>query len=147
MLSRLIAPYSGFSREVWFLALITFVNRAGAMVIPFLSLYLVKDLNFSLSQVGWIMSCFGVGSVLGVYLGGILADKAGYYRVMYGSLFLSGIAFLVIQFFESFLSVCIGFFALSLVADAFKPALWVSLSTHSKEENRTRAGHFDPPCH
>jgi len=139
MLSRLIAPYAGFSREVWFLALITFVNRAGAMVIPFLSLYLVKDLNFTLSQVGWIMSCFGVGSVLGVYLGGILADKAGYYRVMYGSLFLSGIAFLVIQFFESFLSVCIGFFALSLVADAFKPALWVSLSTHSKEENRTRA--------
>ncbi|MDZ7614368.1 MAG: hypothetical protein U5K51_12205 [Flavobacteriaceae bacterium] len=69
MLNRLIAPYAGFSPEVWFLALITFVNRAGAMVIPFLSLYLVKDLHFSLSQVGWIMSCFGVGSLLGVYLG------------------------------------------------------------------------------
>ncbi|MDZ7614369.1 MAG: MFS transporter [Flavobacteriaceae bacterium] len=72
-------------------------------------------------------------------MGGILADKTGYYRVMYASLFLSGIVFLVIQFFESFLSVCIGFFALSLVADAFKPALWVSLGAHSKEENRTRA--------
>ncbi|MFD1316760.1 MFS transporter [Namhaeicola litoreus] len=139
MFDKLITPYKGFSKEVWFLALITFVNRAGAMVIPFLSLYLTKDLGFSLSQVGWIMSCFGFGSLLGVYLGGKLSDQIGYYKVMYSSLLLSGLVFLILQYFQSLLAVCIGFFALSLVADVFRPALWVALSTHSREENRTRS--------
>jgi predicted MFS family arabinose efflux permease len=54
--------FKGLSSEVWYLALITFVNRAGTMVLPFLSLYLTSDLNFSLTQVGWVMSRFGVGS-------------------------------------------------------------------------------------
>ena len=98
MLDRLFKPYKGFSREVWLLALITFVNRAGAMVIPFLSLYLNKDLGFSLSQVGWIMSCFGFGSLLGVFLGGKLTDQIGYYKVMYSSLLLGGLVFFILQF-------------------------------------------------
>ena len=40
------------------------------MVIPFLSLYLNKSLDFSLSDVGMIMSAFGAGSVVGSWLGG-----------------------------------------------------------------------------
>ncbi len=139
MLNGLLKPYKGFSREVWFLALITFVNRAGAMVIPFLSLYLNKDLGFSLGEVGWIMSCFGFGSLLGVFIGGKLTDQIGYYKVMYSSLFLSGLIFLVLQLFQSLIAVCIGFFILSLFADAFRPAIWVALSANSREENRTRS--------
>ncbi|MGB5264242.1 MAG: MFS transporter [Lutimonas sp.] len=139
MLDRLLKPYKGFSQEVWLLALITFVNRAGAMVIPFLSLYLTKDIGFSLSQVGWIMSCFGFGSLLGVFLGGKLTDQIGYYKVMYSSLLLGGLVFIILQFFQSLIAVCIGFFILSLVADAFRPAIWVALSANSREENRTRS--------
>lgn len=139
MFDQLIKPYRGFSSEVWFLALITLINRAGAMVIPFLSLYLTQSLGFSLSEVGWIMSVFGLGSLAGVFLGGKLADQIGYYPVMYVSLLLSGIVFLIIQFFENYYLVCLGFFTLSLVADAFRPAMWVALSVYSKEENRTRS--------
>lgn len=61
--------FKGLSKEVWWLSLITLINRAGTMVIPFLSLYLTKSLNFSLSDVGWIMSAFGVGSFVGSWLG------------------------------------------------------------------------------
>ena len=57
--------FKGLSKEVWWLALITLINRAGTMVIPFLSLYLTKSLSFTIPDVGWIMSCFGLGSVLG----------------------------------------------------------------------------------
>jgi hypothetical protein len=32
--------FRGFSREIWILTLITFINRAGTMVLPFLSKYL-----------------------------------------------------------------------------------------------------------
>jgi len=139
MLTKLITPYKGLSREVWFLALTTFVNRAGAMVIPFLSLYLIKYLGFTFGQVGWIMTFYGLGSVVGVFFGGKLADKIGYYKVMYTSLFLTGVAFFILQFITSFYLLCLGIFILTLVADAFRPAIWVALAAYSKEENRTRS--------
>ena len=65
-----INSFKGLSKEIWYLALITLVNRAGTMVIPFLSLYLNKDLDFSKDDVGWILVCFGIGSVIGSWSGG-----------------------------------------------------------------------------
>ncbi len=139
MLAKLINPYKGLSIEIWFLALTTFINRAGAMVIPFLSLYLINYLNFSLGQVGWIMTFYGLGSVVGVYFGGKLADRIGYFKVMYSSLILTGIAFLILQHINTYYALCFGIFLLTVVADAFRPAIWVALADYSKEENRTRS--------
>jgi predicted MFS family arabinose efflux permease len=79
---RYINNFKGFTREIWILAIITFINRAGTMVLPFLSKYLKENLHFSYSEVGWIMVSFGFGSMLGSWLGGKLADKIGFYRVM-----------------------------------------------------------------
>jgi predicted MFS family arabinose efflux permease len=139
MLSKLILPYRGLSNEVWFLALTTLVNRAGAMVIPFLSLYLTRSLGFSMGQVGWIMTCYGLGSVVGVYFGGKLSDHLGYYQVMLWSLIFTGLVFFGLQYIESFYGFCAGIFLLTLVADVFRPAIWVALDDYSKAENRTRS--------
>ncbi|APD08170.1 hypothetical protein UJ101_02672 [Flavobacteriaceae bacterium UJ101] len=140
---RLLTDYkksfSGLSREVWWLAFITFINRAGTMVIPFLSLYLTNDLNYTLDEVGWIMVCFGIGASCGAWLGGKLTDLFGFYSVMFGSLFLSGFIFIGLQFLEEFWELCFGFFFLTVVADMFRPATFVALSTYSKPENRTRS--------
>ena len=98
MFEKIIDPYRGLSKEVWFMALTMLVNRAGAMVIPFLSLYLTSHLGFSLNQVGWILSFYGFGSVAGVFMGGKLSDRLGYYKVMYLSLIATGIVFFIIQY-------------------------------------------------
>ena len=82
------------------------------MVIPFMSLYLTSDLGFSLKHVGWTMSVFGLGSVIGAWLGGRLTDKIGYYPVVFWSLFLSGFMFISLQFIQSFIGFCIGIFLL-----------------------------------
>ena len=134
-----LETFKGLSTEVWWLALITLINRAGTMVIPFLSLYLTKDLDFTLKDVAWIMSCFGLGSVLGSWLGGKLTDKIGSYKVMKTSLFLTGLMFLALQFVTTFYGFCIGIFLVMLVADAFRPAMFVALSAYSKPENKTRS--------
>lgn len=131
--------FKGLSKEVWWLALITLINRAGTMVIPFLSLYLTKSLNFTIPDVGWIMSCFGLGSVLGSWLGGKLTDKFGYYKVMLFSLIGTGIAFLAMQFVTTFAGFCVGIFGLMVVADAFRPAMFVALSSYSKPVNKIRS--------
>ncbi len=139
MISKLLRPYQGLSREVWFLALTTLVNRAGAMVIPFLSLYLTNYLGFSLGQVGWVISCFGLGSLAGVFVGGKMADRIGYYRVLKYSLIATGVVFLGLQFVKDFYLLCFGVFLLTLVADTFRPAVWVALDDYSLPKNRTRS--------
>jgi predicted MFS family arabinose efflux permease len=131
--------FSGLSKEVWWLALITFINRAGTMVIPFLSLYLTEDMNLTLSEVGWIMTCFGLGSLLGSYLGGKLSDKFGFYQVMFFSLLITGLMFIALQFVHTFLGFAIGIFITMVFADAFRPAMFVSLKAYSKPENQTRS--------
>ena len=63
------------------------------MVLPFLSKYLKENLHFTYGEVGWIMVSFGVGSMLGSWLGGKLTDKVGFYKIMVFSLFTSGLMF------------------------------------------------------
>lgn len=137
--SRYINNFRGFSREVWILAIITFINRAGTMVFPFLSKYLKEDLNFTYGQVGWIMVCFGAGSMLGSWIGGKLSDKIGFYKVMVFSMLVSGASFFIIQYITTFYALCIAMFSIMVVADMFRPAMFVSLGTYAKPENRTRA--------
>lgn len=134
-----INSFRGLSKEVWWLALITLINRAGTMVIPFLSLYLTQDLGFTLENVGIIMTCFGLGSLVGSWIGGKLTDLFGSYKVMFVSLLLTGILFIWIQVLESFLAICGGIFILMVIADAFRPATYVALTAYSKQENSTRS--------
>ena len=139
LFNNYLNSFKGLSQEVWWLALITLINRAGTMVIPFLSLYLTKSLSFSLSDVVWIMSAFGLGSVLGSWIGGKLTDKIGFYKVMTFSLLLTGMLFIGLQYLTTFNSFCLGIFLVMLVADAFRPAMFVALSAYSKPENKTRS--------
>jgi predicted MFS family arabinose efflux permease len=134
-----INAFRGLSKEVWWLALITLINRVGTMVVPFLSLYLKDNMHFTLSNVGWIMSAFGLGSVAGSWLGGKLTDKIGYYKVMVYSLMLTGLLFIGLQFLNTFASICIGVFVVMLVADSFRPAIFVALNAYSKPENKIRS--------
>ena len=134
-----IESFKGLSREVWWLALITLINRAGTMVIPFLSIYLTEDLKLTLENVAWIMTAFGLGSFVGTWVGGKLTDKIGSYKVMVRSLLTTGFLFIALQYLNSFAALCIGIFLVMLVADMFRPAMFVALSAYSKPENKTRS--------
>lgn len=137
--SHYINNFKGFTREIWILAIVTFINRAGTMVLPFLSKYLKEDLQFTYNQVGWIMVAFGFGSMLGSWLGGKLSDKIGFYKIMVFSLFTSGVSLFFIQYITTFWTLCAAMFVLMTIADMFRPAMFVSLGAYAKPENRTRA--------
>ncbi len=138
LFTHYIANFRGLSTEIWLLALVTFINRAGAMVIPFLSLYLVDAKGFTLPQVGWIMASFGVGSLLGTWTGGKLTDHIGFYKVIVLSLFLGGLGFIGLQFLDTFISLCIGIFVLTFITDSYRPAIFVACDAYCKPENITR---------
>lgn len=131
--------YSGLSTYIWLLALVTFINRAGSMVIPFLSIYLTSRLGFSLQETAFIMVAYGAGSVVGVFAGGSLTDRWGYYKVQYLSLAGSGVAFFIMGFIESFWGLVLIIFIATLFTDSFRPASMASISAYSNDENRTRS--------
>ena len=134
-----IESFTGLSKEIWYLSLISLVNRAGTMIIPFISLYLINELKFSDDDAGWILVFFGIGSVLGGFIGGKLTDKIGFYKVMILSLLLTGIGFIGLQYITSFWGLCIIIFLIMTVADTFRPAIFVSIKAYSKPENQTKS--------
>src|SRR5690606_35768343 len=79
----------GLSLESWMLSIVMLINRTGSMVLPFLGVYMIDKLHFTLSDSGLVLACFGIGSVVGSSLGGWLTDKFGEYSVQALSLFLS----------------------------------------------------------
>ncbi len=131
--------FSGLSRDLWFLGLIAFVNRAGTMVLPFLTLYFTKRVGFSESQAGWFLLAFGAGSLTGSYLGGLLCVRWGSLRILTASLFLSGLGFLLFPLLHGFTTLAVACFVLALLADAFRPAVLVTFAEHASPECQTRA--------
>lgn len=139
ILRNYLNTFKGLSPEVWWLSLITFVNRFGAMVIPFLSLYLNESLGITVERVAWVMTAYGLGSVAGSYLGGKLTDRIGYYKVILLSLVFTGINFLWVMHVQDFWMICLSFFILITLADMGRPGFFVALSAYSKPENKTRS--------
>ena len=133
------AAFSGLPREVWLLALGCLVNRAGTMVLPFLSLYLTVRLHFTVAEAGLVLGLWGVGSMVGSYLGGRLTDRVGPLAVQLASLLGVGAGFLVLSRVETHAAVAVTVLAVSTVGDAFRPALMVGATRFAPVAVRTRA--------
>ncbi len=133
------ASFAGLPREVWLLSGALLVNRAGTMVLPFLSLYLTVDLGLTAVRAGQIIGCFGLGSMIGSYAGGWLSDRMSALRVQEMSLFASGAGFLIFTRLESFGSLALGIFVLAAVSDAFRPALMASVAHYSPPATSKRS--------
>ena len=130
--------YRGLPKTIWWLSLVMLVNRAGTMVIPFLTLYLT-DKGFTLAQAGYAMAAFGVGAIAGGYLGGRLTDKFGFYHVQFVSLFCNGAMFFVLAQMQTLPQIIICIFILSTLGESFRPANAAAIAYHSNDANRIRA--------
>ena len=114
--------YGGLPRAAWLLALLERVNRSGMMVLFFLTLYMTRELGFSVVQAGCVMSAYGIGSMLGTYFGGRLSDRLGAYNVQKLSLAASAVLLIALQLPRSPWLVALLALALAAVQDALHPA-------------------------
>ncbi|SEV98844.1 Predicted arabinose efflux permease, MFS family [Chryseobacterium wanjuense] len=131
--------FKGLSQESWMLALVMLINRSGSMVLPFLGVYMTNHLHFSIENTGIVLSFFGIGSVLGSWLGGFITDKIGEYKVQSFSLLLSVPLFCLIPVFKTEVGVAAIILLQSIVSDSFRPANSVAITKYAKPENITRA--------
>jgi predicted MFS family arabinose efflux permease len=114
--------YAGLPRAAWLLALIELVNRSGLMVLFFLTLYMTRRLGFSLADAGRAMSAYGLGSVVGTYLGGRLCDRIGAYHVQKLSLGIAGLLLIALRWPRTPLGFMLLLFLLALAQEALHPA-------------------------
>ncbi|MCP1252740.1 MULTISPECIES: MFS transporter [Elizabethkingia] len=121
------------------LSIVMLINRSGSMVLPFLGVYMTDQLEFSIKESGLVLSFYGVGSVIGSWLGGYFTDKFGEYRVQSTSLFLSAPLFLLIPIFTSVEGMALIILLQSIISETFRPANSVAITKYARPENLTRA--------
>lgn len=144
-LSRTIGLYresfSGHPKEIWTLAILTFINRFGTMVLPFLTVYLTTVLDYSLKEAGALAGAFGFGSMAGAFLGGKLSDRFGPRFVIFNSMLISGVMLILLQWVSSFAGLFAMIFITSLFGESYRPALMAAVSDFvpKTETGRTMA--------
>lgn len=132
--------FAGLNSNSWLLALVQLVNRAGTMVVPFMSMYMTQHIGVSITKAGIVMACFGAGSMVGAYFGGKLSDKFGFYNLMLFSLFFGGVSYICLSFLSSYYLICTGVFFMSIINESFRPASMAAISAYSNPHTLTRSG-------
>ena len=143
MLSSILHVYReafrGLPREAWLLSLVALINRAGTMVLPFLSLYLTEDRGVSVTGAGRILAVYGLGAAAGSYLGGWLSDRIGATRTQIVSMAASGVAFFAFLLLDSPLEITLGAFVLSVVVETLRPAVMTDMANRVPGPLQVRA--------
>ncbi len=133
------SAYCGLPREVWMIAAALFINRSGTMVLPFLALYLTGEMQLGDAAAGRMISVYGLGSIVGAYLGGRLCAAVGAIRLQTVCLFATVPAFLMVPLFQTWEGIAASVFLLSLFAEAVRPASATAVAQFTKPELQTRA--------
>jgi predicted MFS family arabinose efflux permease len=115
------------------------INRSGTMVVPYMSIYCIQQLHFTVIQAGIIMAFFGAGAISGSFIGGKLTDKIGFYDLQVGALLSGGMFFIIVGYLHSFYILCGGVFVLSFCNESVRPANSTAIAHYSTPENKTRS--------
>jgi MFS family permease len=129
----------GLPRSVWIVFATTLVNRAGAMVVPFMVLYVTRYLGVRPALAGMSLTVYGLGGLVGGPISGRLCDRFGAFAVLRASLMLSGLILLIFPLtnhFGTFLAIT---FVWSLVAESVRPATLAALTSYVDPDQRKAA--------
>jgi predicted MFS family arabinose efflux permease len=132
------SAYAGLPRELWLLSLVLVVNRAGSMVLPFLSLYLTQVRGLSIVAAGKILALYGLGAIVGSYSGGWLADRIGATRTQQVALIGSGIGYLWLGALDDPGRIGVAVLLLAVFVESFRPAVMADMAERAGEAVRVR---------
>ncbi|HUS36514.1 MAG TPA: MFS transporter [Verrucomicrobiae bacterium] len=125
-------------RPVWILFAGTFLNKFGAFVIPFLSLYMTGR-GFSVTQAGAAMGAYGAGHFLACVVGGQLADSLGRRPTLVLSMFSTAGVMLALSQATSFVAIAVLTFFAGLTGELYRPACSALLADLVPQGQRLRA--------
>ncbi len=130
--------YTGLNRRMWLLAVVMLINRSGTMVLPFMTLY-CKHIGYTTKQAGLVVAIYGIGSLVGAFIGGKISDRFGFYYTQFFALLCGGVLFITLGQMNTYISICVCTFFLSMVNESFRPANATAVAHYSRAENRTQS--------
>ncbi|MDK2982115.1 MAG: hypothetical protein PWQ55_2462 [Chloroflexota bacterium] len=99
MLKNLKQQYLSFPVTFRVLIAGTFIDRVGgALIFPFLSLYIAQRFNVGMTEIGLLFGVWSVSSLVGSMVGGALADKFGRKVILIFGLIFSAFTALLMAF-------------------------------------------------
>jgi MFS family permease len=134
----LLASLRSLPRPVWILFAGTFLNKFGAFVIPFLSLYMTKR-GFSIREAGVAMGAYGVGHFIACAVGGQLADSLGRRPTIVISMFSTAIIMASLSLAHSFGAIVTLTMLAGLTGELYRPASSALLADLVPQGQRVRA--------
>lgn len=135
-------PWRGLQalpREIWFLCLATLINRAGTMVLPFLTLYLTLDKKLPPGTAGLTLTTYGIAAIIIAPLSGRLSDRFGALRIIKLSLIVNGVVLFVFSFIDSFGGILTITALWALANEAFRPPSMAIIGDLAGPTNRKSA--------
>jgi MFS family permease len=126
--------YEDYPKPFWTLTFATFIDAVGgALIFPFLSLYITSRFQVGLTEVGILFGLYSAASIFGSGLGGALADRTGRKSMVLSGLIISALSSLSIALVPSIewlylLVIFVGLFSnlggparQAMVADLLRP--------------------------
>jgi MFS family permease len=129
----------GLPSAFWALWTGTLVNRLGAFVFPFLSLFLTGARGYSVAQAGVVLTVLGVGMGISQPVGGMLADHYGRRRTMVLGMVGASASLLTVGAARSLLLLCVACFVFGFFSDLYRPASQAAIADLVPEALRPRA--------
>jgi MFS family permease len=109
------------------------------MVLPFLTLYLTQQRGFTVQEAGGVLSLYGVGAIVGSYVGGWLSDRIGSVMAQVLSLCLATGALVGLSLMRSSPGIIVVVLFWSIVAESMRPANGAALAEMSPSHLHVRA--------
>ena len=129
----------GLPREVWLLFATNLVNRAGMMVLPFLVVYLTRELHSSPAEAGLAFGLYGASAIVAGPLSGWLSDRIGALPIMRASLLLSGTIVLLYPLAHTMAAVYFATIMWAACSELFRPASLAAITHVVNAEQRKAA--------
>jgi len=126
-------------REIWILFAATLVNRCGTMVLPFLVLYLTRELKISASHAALALTVYGIAALLTMPVSGWLTDRFGSLFVMRSSLLLSGFMLFLFPLAHHFAAILGITFVFAILNESVRPPSLALVSELVKPPQRKQA--------
>jgi MFS family permease len=136
---RVNAAAGGLPRTFWVLCAGTFVNRSGAFVMPFLSVYLTEARGYPMATAGLVVTLYGAGALTAGVVGGACADHFGRRATMVAALGLGGLGMIGLGFAHDLRVIAPAAFIVALLGEAYRPAISAAVSDLVAPVDRVRA--------
>jgi MFS family permease len=138
-LERAKSTYREYPSQFWVLVLGVFIDRmGGALLFPFLTLYLTQHFSIGMTQVGVIFGMYSISSVTGSMIGGALTDRLGRKGMLLFGLVMSALSSLLMGLLNQLIYLYLVILVVGVLSEVGGPASQALVADLLPDEKRAQ---------